>query len=204
MKIGLEIRRRRKAMKWTLEELVHQLGMSDTGNLSRIERSLQQPTEEMVEKMAAVFGCSIADLYSEESTRDVPTRGRVPLISWVKAGEWCEAHDPFQPGDAEDWLLCPTRHGPSTFALQVVGDSMDGPGGYREGEIIYVDPDARAENGKDVVARTPGGKVTFKRLKEDGDGRYLLALNPAWPDRIIRVPDDTVICGVVIGSFVPR
>lgn len=57
---------------------------------------------------------------------------------------------------------------------------------------------------RDVVARTPDGKVTFKRLKEDSEGRYLLALNPAWPDRVIRCPEGTLICGVVIGSFVPR
>lgn len=30
----------------------------------------------------------------------------------------------------------------TTFVLTVNSDSMDVPGGYREGEMVYVDPDA--------------------------------------------------------------
>ena len=53
------------------------------------------------------------------------TRGKVPLISFVQAGEWVEAHDPYQPGDAEAWLPCLAPHSNDTFALRVRGDSDD-------------------------------------------------------------------------------
>ena len=46
MKVGDEIRRRRKAVKWTLEDLAGEVG-SDTGNLSRIETGKQGASEEM-------------------------------------------------------------------------------------------------------------------------------------------------------------
>lgn len=204
MSVGTNVRRLRKARKLTILELASMVG-SDVGNISRFERDLQGYSQEMLDKLAHALGVKVADLFNENSNvADLTPHGQVPLISWVRAGVWCEAHDPWQPGDADDWLPCPARHGGNTFALRVVGDSMDGPGGYREGEIIFVDPDVAATTGRDVVARTPGGKVTFKRLKEDDDGKYLLALNPNWPDRIIRVPRDTVICGVVVGSFMPR
>ena len=129
-------------------------------------------------------------------------RAQVPLISWVRAGSLCEASDPLHPGDAEEWLPCPVTHGPNTFALRIVGESMMPD--YRDNEIIYVDPDVDARHNDDVVVRTPDSKATFKRLQRTQDGTYLLALNPALPDRIIKVPDDTIICGVVIFSGIIR
>ena len=209
MNVGENIRRIRKAKNMTLLEVAN-LVDSDVGNLSRLERGKQGSSHELLLQLADALHVNVREFFGSEadesaffSRPNIPP-GHVPLISWVQAGNWADVHDPFQPGDAEDWMPCPVNHGENTFALRVVGDSMDGPGGYREGEIIYVDPRVAATPNRDVVARTPNGKVTFKRLKEDSDGRYLLALNPAWPDRIIRVPDDTVICGVVIGSFAPR
>lgn len=129
--------------------------------------------------------------------------GRLPLISWVRAGELCEAPDNFQPGDAEEWLDCPVKHGPNAYCLRVKGDSMDDgtAGGYRDGEIIFIDPAIGAVAGHDVVVRTPDGKTTFKRLKRDQDGLYLLGLNGK---KIIRVPEGTVFCGVVIFSGIKR
>ena len=126
-------------------------------------------------------------------------RGQVPLISWVRAGELCESHDNYHPGDAGHWMDCPVPHGPRTYCLEISGESMDdgGPDAYRDGEIIFVDPDASADPGRDVVVRTPDNKTTFKRLKEDTEGRYLLGLNGK---KIVRVPEDTVFCGVVIFS----
>ena len=56
-----------------------------------------------------------------------------------------------------------------TFALTVVGDSMDAPSGYREGEIVYIDPDIEPTPGKDVLAKADG-KMTLKRYK-GGRGR---------------------------------
>ena len=81
------------------------------------------------------------------SVTDGPeTHGRVPLISWVRAGTWHEAADTLQPADAEVWLPCPVRHSRYTYALRVQGDSMTSAAGrsYPENCIIYVDPEIRA------------------------------------------------------------
>lgn len=181
------------------------LGYADGAFVGQMLRGDRPVTEKTVAALAEVRGLQPLILgFSASAAENIERTdafGRIPLVSWVRAGEWCEAH---AADEADEWLPCPTRHGPNTFALRVVGDSMDGPGGYREGEIIFVDPGIAATPGRDVVARTPDGRVTFKRLKEDEGGQYLLALNTAWPERIIRVPLGTVICGVVIGSFTQR
>lgn len=128
--------------------------------------------------------------------------GRLPLISWVTAGMWQEAIDNLAPGDAEEWIDSPFPHGPAAFCLQIRGDSMNPD--YRDGEIIQVDPDVAAEHNDDVVVRTPDGRATFKRLQITEEGQFLLAVNPDFPDRVIRVPEGTIICGVCTGSWIRR
>lgn len=128
--------------------------------------------------------------------------GLVPLISWVTAGMMHEVVDNLAPGDAEEWLESPFPHGKSTFCLQLRGPSMWPD--YQDGEIVQIDPEIAAKHGDDVVVRTPDGRATFKRLQIDGDDQYLVALNPDFPDRIIRVPEGTVICGVCTGSWMKR
>ena len=127
---------------------------------------------------------------------------RVPLISWVQAGHWCEAMDPFAPGDAEDWLFCPANHSSSTFALRVRGVSMEPK--YRDGAIIYVDPERSADHLSSVIVRMEDeAEVTFKQLVIEGDKRFLRPLNPDWPGpKLISIDSDAVICGVVIGQFI--
>lgn len=128
--------------------------------------------------------------------------GMVPLISWVQAGNWCEAIDTLPVGDAEEWLLCPRKHGPSTFALRVRGVSMEPK--YRDGAIIYVDPDRSADHLSNVVARLDDeAEVTFKQLIIEGDKKFLRPLNPDWPGpKLIEFNGNATICGVVIGQYI--
>ncbi|WP_273702974.1 S24 family peptidase [Candidatus Accumulibacter vicinus] len=133
-----------------------------------------------------------------------PIHGCVPLISWVQAGTWCGIVDNFAPGDAEEWLPCPRKFGPHTFALRVRGLSMEPR--YQAGDIIFVDPDARADHGKHVVVRLDDEQeATFKQLVVEGGQRFLRALNPDWPGpKLIPIDGNATICGVVIGKWVPE
>lgn len=133
---------------------------------------------------------------------DLLMTNKVPLISWVAAGSWCDSPDNYVPGDAEEWLDCPFPFSQSAFCLAVVGDSMWPE--YREGEYILVDPGIEEAHGDDIVAREPDGKHTFKRLQITPEGTYLLAINPDHPNRKIEIPPDTQICGVVTGSWMRR
>lgn len=130
---------------------------------------------------------------------------RVPLISWVAAGAWCNIEDPYAVGDAEDWLICPVRHGPRTYALRVVGPSMYDPTGersFKDGDYIFVDPDRDYHHKSLVIVRLDDdNKATFKRLLIDGDQRMLEALNPSWPNRIMEINGRATMCGVVISKM---
>lgn len=130
-------------------------------------------------------------------------RGKVPLISWVRAGSFCEAADPFVPGDAERWMECPVNHSETTFALRVRGDSMTAPHGngrtYPEGCIIFVDPEKRSPvNGDRIVACLDGShEVTFKVYKNEDGRQWLQPLNPTHEP--IREPFK--VLGTVLGKW---
>lgn len=142
------------------------------------------------------------------NAEEIPISTSVPLISWVQAGAWADVMDPFAPGIADQWLPCPVRHGPSTYALLVRGESMCNPDGrpsYSDGDIIFVNPEKEARNGDRVIVRLDDqAEVTFKQLLIE-DGRKLLkALNPAWTPRYIEINGNATIAGVVIGKWVPE
>jgi SOS-response transcriptional repressor LexA len=131
---------------------------------------------------------------------------KVPMISWVQAGAWCEAISNFESHDPDSWLSCPvpiSRHG---YALKVLGDSMTNPGpgrSYPAGCIIFVDPEAETKTGDRVIARLPRtNEATFKVLVEDAGRQFLKPINPQYP--IIDITEETHICGKVVGSFVPE
>ncbi|WP_455554084.1 LexA family protein [Comamonas kerstersii] len=130
-------------------------------------------------------------------------RGKVPLVSWVQAGAWCEACCTVDISEVERWLDCPVPHSKSTFVLRVRGDSMTGPTGnartYPEGCFIFVDPERRSPvNGDRIVACLVGSnEVTFKVFKDEDGRRWLQPLNPSHEP--IREPFK--VLGTVIGKW---
>jgi len=63
MKIGEAIKQLRLERGATQEDVALEAG-TNAGNLSRIERCQQQPSLELVEKIAAALGMTVADLYA--------------------------------------------------------------------------------------------------------------------------------------------
>ncbi|UST83347.1 LexA family protein [Pseudomonas siliginis] len=143
----------------------------------------------------------------ESNVREVDQRfGKVPLISWVQAGAWCEAISNFESYDADCWLSCPVAISTHGYALRVLGDSMTNPGpgrSYPTGCIIFVDPEAETKTGDRVIARlSRTNEATFKVLVEDAGRQFLKPINPQYP--IIDITEETHICGKVVGSFIPE
>jgi SOS-response transcriptional repressor LexA len=132
---------------------------------------------------------------------------KLPVISFVKAGGWEEVMDPYSLNDAEDWIDWPMESGNRAYVLRIQGLSMFNPRtgeGYPDGSLVKVEPDMEAGHGDDVVVRTPDDQVTFKQLQVTNEGKFLSAINPDWPDPIIKIPEGSVICGVADGHYVPR
>lgn len=105
---------------------------------------------------------------------------KVPLVSWVQAGNWEFAADPFHPGDADEWLDTTATRNPSAFALTVHGDSMEPE--FVDGDTIVVDPERDPGNGSYIIAKN-GMEATFKQYITDGSSVFLKPLNARYPIR---------------------
>ncbi|MCK3864628.1 XRE family transcriptional regulator [Pseudomonas sp. B329] len=122
------------------------------------------------------------------------TGRKLPVIGSIAAGAWCEAQGNFDPRDAEEWIDAPGPVGPRAFILRVEGVSMEPK--FLEGDKIVIDPSLEALPGHFVAAkRTRDDAATLKQLKQEGNEQYLYALNPDWPERIIRMTEEWTICG---------
>jgi SOS-response transcriptional repressor LexA len=212
MEIGRAIRDARKSKGWTLEELSHRVG-TDSGNLSRLERGKQGASQDLLIKILDELGLPLSSTIAAGSMRSNVENSHVqpssvPVISWVQAGQWTEVMSSFTAGDADEWVACPVAHGPRTFALKVRGESMFNPHArhsFREGDLIYVDPDKSSSGGSLVVVQLEGEPdPTFRQLIIEGDNKYLKAINPAWPEQIFAINGNAKICGAVIfkGEFI--
>ena len=210
-----------------LDEVMRAAGFKSQSALSRasgvpqptINRILKGggrsgPETETLRKLAAACGVTVEDLLSKG---DISLAGNsfsranvghtmVPIVSHVAAGGWSEAVDIYATGVAEEWCLCPVKHGKRTFALRVRGVSMENLGSrtsYSDGDIIFVDPDRHADNGSMVVVLLEGEKeATFKQLVAEGERKFLRALNLSWPERMVEINGNAKFCGVVIGKWV--
>ena len=122
------------------------------------------------------------------------TARKLPVMGSIAAGAWCCSEDSFDPRDAEEWIEAPGPVGPRAFILRVEGISMEPK--FMEGDMVVIDPSLEAFPGHFVAAtRTRDEATTLKQLKQEGNEMYLYALNPDWPDRIIRMTEEWSICG---------
>lgn len=201
--------------KMTQGVLAKSAGISQT-TIADIERGRNSGSTKIVD-IARVLKVSVSWLNSGKgdmrtgaqshiNTEPVEIKGMVPLISWVAAGKWCNVDNPYEVGDAEDWVVCPVKHSSKTYALRVKGDSMHNHGGnesFSDGDLIFVDPERGYSHRSYVVVHIDNeNQATFKRLLIDGDRKMLEALNPSWPERIFEIKKDATICGVVIAKVV--
>jgi SOS-response transcriptional repressor LexA len=128
----------------------------------------------------------------------------MPLISWVRAGQWNDVVDVYRPGEGEKPVYTTRKVGSRAYALRVVGDSMENPNGrptYPQGSIIIVDPDREPIHGSPVIVRLEDSKqATFKQLVIEGGVRYLKPLNPRYP--IMKVARKASFCGVVVQTII--
>jgi SOS-response transcriptional repressor LexA len=124
---------------------------------------------------------------------------RYPVISWVSAGSWEEAVQPYPDGFSDRYELSDYDSKGPAFWLEVKGDSMTAPSGVSvpEGMMILVDTEADVKPGKLVIAKLPASnEATFKKLVEDGGVRYLKPLNPDY--KMVECDENCRIIGVAV------
>ena len=136
-----------------------------------------------------------------ESRQPVETY-RYPVISWVAAGAWAEAVEPYPAGFSDRYEFSEYDSKGAAFWLEVKGDSMTSPAGQSitEGTLILVDTEAEVAPGKLVIAKLPdSNEATFKKLVNDGGKLFLKPLNPGYP--IEPFDEQCRIVGVVVRAL---
>lgn len=224
MTLGAKIREKRKAKGLTLQQLGDVFGISRS-SVSEWESNRSAPSNDKLVRLADVLGTTIADLLSdngskppvivESKTRSSDTlnvhnvaaterpAGRLPVISWIQAGDWGKLVSNEKELSGLEWALCPFE---GDFILPVVGDSNFNPGGersYREGERLSVSTHIEPKHRSMVIAKRKGEQSAIcRQLLIENDGVLMLqALNPAWPDRYMKVDRDVELIGVVTGKW---
>lgn len=166
-------------------------------------RYLKVPVSAFSERLAKeIDRLSSSEPSNVASTRQPLESFRYPVISWVAAGAWAEAVEPFPPGFSDRYELSDYNSKGPAFWLEVKGDSMTSPVGtsITEGTLILVDTEADVQSGKLVVAKlADSDQATFKKLVDDGGRRYLRPLNPAYPTEMCA--ENCRVVGVVVRAL---
>ncbi|RAK01630.1 LexA family protein [Aliidiomarina maris] len=193
------IKEKRKALKLTQKQLAKAVGVSHV-TISQWESGITSPKGMYIGKLSDALNVTVHELTYGSSPNTEPgpdLRGKVPLISWIRAGSWLEMEDG-EP-EATTYYAHTANVGPRAFALRVKGDSMTSLNGGKsipEGSVVIVDPDIQAENGKVVVARLDDtSEATLKQLVIDGGQKLLKPFNHTYP--VTPVNGNCTVIGVV-------
>ncbi|WP_122393045.1 LexA family protein [Pseudomonas amygdali] len=216
MHIGDRVFSEMNARGWSEGELARQAGVTQPTVHRIITGESKSPKRENIERIAKVLrvpskwlwdgGPRPASEPAEPSNVAMIAQPeqmyRYPVVSWVTAGTWSEAVQPFPDGFSDRYDISDYKAKGPAFWLEVKGDSMTSTSApsIPEGSQILVDTEADVRPGKLVIAKlADSNEATFKKLVEDGGIRYLKPLNPAYPT--VQCSDDCKIIGVVVRSL---
>ncbi|MBN3344876.1 helix-turn-helix domain-containing protein [Pectobacterium brasiliense] len=202
---GTRLKSLRKDRKITQGQLGKVVGVSDV-TVGYWEKDQNKPGGESLTKLAKYFGVSETFLITgNEGKPNVSPAAlgamRIPIISWVQAGNWASEVDARNLEGTFDYILTTEIHSISTFALNVKGKSMEPE--FKEGDTIVIDPDICPNPGDYVVAKNGSGEATFKKYRSRGisdDGTDIFELVPLNPDYATLNSTQThiIIIGVVV------
>lgn len=197
MHISDRIFSRRSALGLSKTALAKAVGVADV-SVGKWESGQNQPKGRYLNDLAAALGVSVDWLLTgkEEGTAGVaespfagyrnvepaviPQGGRVPILSYVQAGNWremCEQATTFD-GNVE-YVTASVDIGPCGFGLWLRGNSMTPQ--FNEGDLVIVDPDEQPRPGDFVVAKNGSDEATFKKYRPRGideNGQEVFELVP--------------------------
>lgn len=217
--INDRISERRQALKISKNELARRVGITHA-SVNKWESGLNQPKGRYLNDLAAALGVSVDWLLTgkEEGTTGVaespfpgyrnvepaviPQGGRVPILSYVQAGNWREMCEQATAFDGSlEYVAAGVSVGSCAFGLWVRGNSMEPD--FKEGDLLIVDPDEAPKAGDFVIAKNGSEEATFKKYRSRGeydDGRPRFELVPLNDDHETLSTDQThiAIIGVVV------
>lgn len=203
MTLGDRIRELMTQCEWSEGELARRSGVNQPTIHRILVGTSRDPRAANLDKIAKALSTTAEYLRNGKVIQQSNVvagpeiKGRFPLISWVAAGAWSEITE-IAPEEATLYP-CPVSCSQRTFVLRVQGISMEPL--FRDGDLIFIDPDADVRHGSYVVARLDDhNEATFKQLIIEGGQKYLKPVNPNWPEQIIAINGNCTIVGPVVFS----
>ncbi|HDO1375645.1 TPA: helix-turn-helix domain-containing protein [Aeromonas veronii] len=168
------IRELRKKHGLTQQKLGELIGVKKS-SISQWENDEHSPSGDNLAQLSKVFGVSAHWLATGKGSPElsnvepavIPQGNRVPILSYVQAGNWremCEQATAFD-GNVE-YVSAGGEIGPYGFGLWLRGDSMLPQ--FKEGDLIIVDPDESPQPVDYVVAKNGSDEATFKKYRPRG------------------------------------
>lgn len=203
------IRNIRLRLKLTEQEFADQVGVS-RGAVQQWEKGETAPKRKNQPAVAIALGLTVAQLMAGEDPSSNAVNvavgtTRVPLISYVQAGDLTEIMDDHAPGAAAEYLLTDLPVSKYTFALEIRGTSMLPE--FKEGDRVIIDPAVRPQPGDFVAAKSVDhhghGEATFKKYRPRGlndRGQEVFELSPLNDDFPSLRSDSTPL--EIIGTMV--
>lgn len=166
MGLADNIKRLRTNADLTQAKLAEMVGVT-RATVTQWETGWSQPRMGAIEKLAEVFGVSLAALVSENTlpANSIPVKGmpmgRVPLVGNTHAGKAClpEEIDEFPEVEVPQFLI---DRDPGSYGLEVDGDCMDRV--CPPGMVAVVQPGVAARSGDVVVATIDGADSIMRRM----------------------------------------
>lgn len=179
----------------TRAQLAAEIGVSTSAISQWLSGAVKSLSGQSAAKIEAATGVRVAWIVSGDGPKMVVDESNVkpaaigsrpvPLVSYVQAGDWTEASDPYALGDAAEWLMTDCDVSGSAFALEIKGDSMLPK--FEPGDRVIIDPAVTPQPGDFVVAKNCEQEATFKKyrprgINERGDSIFeLVPLNEDYP-----------------------
>ena len=192
---------KRNGLGMSLREAAKLAGISHV-HVKDIEADKIKPSFEKILNLLRAYNADIHEFLREigylPENIEPAAMGKlntIPIVSWVAAGQWHEACELFQPGNADEWIASDVK-GQNIFAVRVKGDSMEPE--FTEGDILIIDPHMKANPGDYVIVRNDEDEATLKQLKQYGQTQVLHPLNPKYPDIELSDKHQYVIVGRVV------
>lgn len=196
MDIHARIKSQRLVHGLTQESLAKKLGINRV-SISQWERGDTSPKGNNLVRLAEILGVkpewllfggggavgvseSDATGYHNVEPAVIPQGNRVPILSYVQAGNWremCEQATAFD-GNVE-YVSASVDIGPCGFGLWVRGKSMEPR--FTEGDLLIADPDVAPKPGDYVIAKNGSEEATFKKYRPRGyndAGQEVFELTP--------------------------
>jgi len=190
------IRKRRKELGYTQDELAKKVGYSERSMIGKIEKGEVDLSQSKILKFADALNTTASALMGLDGIVPELRKGYLPLYGCVCAGNGI-----FADNYIEEWVSVGNAYNAEEyFVLNIKGDSMEPE--MHDGDSVIVKKQETAQDNDYVIALVNGDEGVCKQLKRYKEGMALVSLNPQYPPRYFSEEEVTGIPVRILGKVV--